>query len=282
MAQALPIAYLNGEFLPVHEARISPLDRGFLFGDAIYEVVPFFDRRPLLLDQHLARLSRSLAAVGIPDPLSNADWQQLIETLAKRNDADNLVVYLQVSRGADSGRTHAPPAGLAATVFGIASEIPAFPGSRGVRAITLPDNRWQRCDIKATALLANILLLGEAQQQQAEEALLLRDGELTEGTTTSVLIVVDGQLLRRPNGREILPGTTTDLVVQLATDIGLSYREQAISEALLRNAEEIWITSAGRGVQPVVQLDGATIGDGEAGPLYNRVAARFKAYLDAR
>lgn len=282
MAQALPIAYLNGEFLPVHEARISPLDRGFLFGDAIYEVVPFFDRRPLLLDQHLARLARSLAAVGIPDPLSGADWRQLIDTLVERNDASNLVVYLQVSRGADSGRGHAPPAGLAATVFGIASEIPAFPGSHGVRAITLADNRWQRCDIKSTALLANILLLDEAQQQQAEEALLLRDGELTEGTTTSVLIVVDGQLLRRPNGREILPGTTTDLVVQLATEIGLSCREQAISEALLRSAEEIWITSAGRGVQPVVQLDGAAIGDGEAGPLYNQVAARFKAYLDAR
>ncbi len=282
MAEALPVAYLNGEFLPVHEARISPLDRGFLFGDAIYEVVPFFNRRPLLLDQHLARFTRSLAAVGIADPLSSAEWRQLTKTLAERNDADNLVVYLQVSRGADVGRTHAPPAGLAATVFGIASEIPAFPSSRGVRAITLPDTRWQRCDIKATALLANILLLGEAQEQRAEEALLLRDGALTEGTTTSVLMVVDGKLLRRPNGSQILPGTTTDLVVQLAADIGLNCHEQVISEALLRSAEEIWITSAGRGVQPIVQLDGAAIGDGAAGPLYNQVAERFKAYIDAQ
>jgi D-alanine transaminase len=280
VADALPIAYLDGEYLPLREARISPLDRGFLFGDAVYEVVPFFAGKPALLDEHIARLSRSLAALGIAEPADASQWRALILALAERNGGGNLVVYLQVSRGADTGRAHLPPAGLRPTVFGMASPIPAYQVSSGIRAITLPDQRWARCDIKATSLLANVMASGEAHAKDAEEALLLRDGEVTEGGSSSVLIVENGGLLRRANSQAILPGTTTDLVVRLAAAEGVRCQDARITQDRLRKADEIWITSAGRGVVPVIQLDGQPVGDGRPGPVYNRVASRFKTYID--
>jgi D-alanine transaminase len=275
MAGALPVACLNGEFLPLTEARVSPLDRAFLFADAVYEVVPFFNDRPLQMEAHLARLRASLDAVGIRVALSDDDFRALIRELAQRNGSGNLVVYLQISRGTDLERAHVAARELEPTVFAMASSIPAWKPSPGIRAITCPDTRWARCDIKSTALLANVMQLAEARREGAEEALLLRDGELTEGTTTSVLIVEAERLVRRPNSAEILPGTTTDLVVDLAAQTGIEVIEEVISESRLRAADEIWITSAGRGVQPVVSLDG------QPGAFYNRVAASFEAYIHA-
>ena len=214
MAGALPVACLNGEFMPLTEARVSPLDRAFLFGDAVYEVVPYFNDRPLQMEAHLARLRASLDAVGIRIDLSDDEIRALIGEMARRNGGGNLVVYLQISRGTDFERAHVAARELEPTLFAMASTIPAWKPSAGIEAITRPDTRWARCDIKSTALLANVMQLAEARRREAEEALLLRDGELTEGTTTSVLVVEGGRLIRRPNSAAILPGTTTDLVVR--------------------------------------------------------------------
>jgi D-alanine transaminase len=277
MADVLPTAYLNGEFLPIPEARISPLDRGFLFGDAVYEVIPVYGGRPLLLDAHLTRLARSLSALGIANPLSEDRWRALVAEITQRNGGGDLGIYLQVTRGAASSRDHAFPADTVPTVFAMASPAPA-PRPDGLRAITVPDNRWGRCDIKATALLANVLARQAAVEAGADEAILVWNGEVTEGAASSVILVEQGVLVRRPNSEAILPGTTTDLVIELGASTGLECREQSITVTRLHAAEEVWLTSAMRGVAAVVAIDGRAVGDGRPGPLWNRVAARFEEY----
>jgi D-alanine transaminase len=281
MADVLPTAYLDGEFLPVEECRVSPLDRGFLFGDAVYEVIPVFGGKPLLLDAHVERLASSLAALGIRDPLPIEDWRALINEIARRNGGGDLGVYLQVTRGATSERDHAFPAHAFPTVFGMASPTPA-PRPEGLTAITLPDNRWGRCDIKATALLANVLARQAAREAGADEAILIWDGEVTEGAASSVILVERNTLIRRPNSEAILPGTTTNLVVELAEAAGLACREEAIPAARLHAADEVWLTSAMRGLCAVVGIDGRPVGDGKPGPAWNRVAERFENYKHDR
>ncbi|RMF95643.1 MAG: D-amino acid aminotransferase [Gammaproteobacteria bacterium] len=280
MAEALPIAWLNGRLLPIAEARISPLDRGFLFADAVYEMIPAYAGRPLLLDAHLARLGRSLAALQIPDPLDEAGWKQLLQSLIDANGGGDLAIYLQVSRGADTGRDHLPPAALEPTVFAMATRAP--PPAGAIAAITASDERWAHCDIKSTGLLANVLARARAEAAGAREAILLRDGWLTEGASSSVIVVVGGTLLRRPGGPEVLPGTTTDLVVRLADEAGYRCRQEPVSEARLRAADEIWITSAMRGVAAVVRLDGEPVGSGEPGPVWQTVAAMYEDYKYGR
>lgn len=279
MAPPLPTAWFNGAFTPLAEIRISPLDRGFLFADAVYEVIPVFDGRPFLLKAHLERLDRSLAELRIRNPETPESWSRIVAGLVERNGGGNLSVYLQVSRGADTGRDHAFPGDqVSPTVFGMASAIPTpHPDQAGIRAITQADLRWGRCDIKSTALLANLLARQAAREAGAGEALLLRDGELTEGSGSSVLIVEKGRLVRRPSGNQILPGTTTDAVVTAALAIGIPCTDETISEARLRAADEIWIAAATRGVVPVVELDGRPVGGGHPGPLWRKVALAFEA-----
>jgi len=278
MAEPLPTAYLNGEFLPVETARISPLDRGFLFGDAIYEVIPVYAGRPLLLDAHLARLGNSLRALSIVDPLQEAGWRRLVTDLIERNGSGDMGVYLQVTRGADRGRDHAFPAtSIAPTIFAMASSAPA-PRTDGLRAITLPDTRWGRCDIKATALLANVLSRQAATEAGAYEAILTWQGEVTEGSSSSVILIEDQKLIRRPNSEAILPGTTTDLVVALAREAGLPCREETIAVERLHKADEVWLASAMRGVSAVVNIDGKNISDGLPGSAWREVARRFEDY----
>lgn len=274
---ALPNAYLNGEFLPLTKAWISPLDRGFLFGDAAYEVVPVYDGKPFLLDAHLARLERSLRSLHIDGPMTLQQWRTVVHQLTANNGAGDLAVYLQVTRGADEGRDHRIPRGLTPTVFAMASELPRHDYSSGLHAITRSDNRWERCDIKSTALLANVLARHEALEAGADDAILLRDGAVTEAASSSVLIVEQGKLYRRPNGNEILPGTTTDFVVELAREAGLHCHDERISEQRLRRADEIWLTAATKGLAPVVTLDGAAVGDGTPGPIWRQVATMFEA-----
>jgi len=271
----LSTAYLNGEFLPLAQARISPLDRGFLFGDAVYEVIPFFDGEPLLLDAHVQRLERNLAAMQISNPLETAQWNALINELASRNGSGTLAIYIQVSRGADTGRDHVFPEGVAPTVFAMANELPAMEYETGAKAITLPDNRWGRCDIKATALLANVLARQSAREAGAIDAILIWDGVVTEGAVSSVIIVENGELIRRPAGPEVLPGTTTEYVFTLATELGLSCRDELISESRLRSADEIWLTGATKGIAPVVSLDGRMVGNGMPGPIWQKVQKAF-------
>lgn len=276
MAATLATAYLNGEFQALDRIRISPLDRGFLFGDAVYEVVPVHAGEPLLIDAHIRRLDSSLEALRIGNPYSETRWRELIAELTTRNGGGSLAVYIQVSRGADSGRDHAFPDGVTPTVFAMATELPQHDYSQGISAITLPDNRWGRCDIKATALLANILAKQAATEAGAAEAILLWNGDVTEGSSSSVLIVENGDIVRRPNGNEVLPGTTTDFVVELARQSGFVVHEQVISEQRLRAADEVWLTGAMRGLAPVVELDGAPIGTGAPGPVWQQVDKRFE------
>ena len=279
MAAPLPTAWFNGTFTPLAEVRVSPLDRAFLFGDAVYEVIPVFSGQPFLLDAHLDRLERSLKELRIRNPHKRAEWVTVIAGLVQRNGGGNLAVYLQVSRGADVGRDHAfPGEHVAPTVFGMVSVISEpHPDTAGIKAITRPDQRWGRCDIKSTALLANVLARQEAREAGAGEVLLIRNGELSEGSASSVIIVENGVLLRRPAGPDVLPGTTTDAVFAVARLCGRSCRDEAISDGRLRRADEIWIGAATRGVVPVVVLDDEPVGDGKPGPVWRQVAAAFDA-----
>jgi len=273
----LAIVYLNGSFLPLDEATVSPLDRGFLFGDAVYEVIPVYDGRPFLLDAHLLRLNRSLNELRIAEPYSKQDWRTIIEGLIEKNDGGDLSIYIQVTRGADSGRDHMFPDQVNPTVFGMASLLASPDFSAGVSAITRRDNRWNRCDIKATALLANVLSHQQAREAGAADAVLIWNDEVTEGASSSVIIIENRELVRRPNGHEVLPGTTTDHVVALARAAGLGYRQERISEARLRSADEIWLTSATKGIAPVVRLDDQPIGAGTPGLVWQKVIKLYEA-----
>jgi D-alanine transaminase len=279
MALPLPTAWFNGSFMPLADVRVSPLDRGFLFADAAYEVIPVYAGQPFLLGQHLDRLDRSLGELRIPNPCDRDAWTGIVAGLIARNGARDAAVYLQVTRGADAGRDHFfPGSHVHPTVFGMVTPVvTTAAGAAGIAAITVADQRWGRCDIKSTALLANVLARQAAQEAGAGEALLLRDGELTEGSASSVIIVERGVLVRRPAGPEILPGTTTDAVFAVARRLGRDCRDERIPEARLRQADEVWIAAATRGVAPVVRLDGRPVGAGTPGPVWREVAAAFDA-----
>jgi D-alanine transaminase len=282
MSEPLPICHLDGAWLPLREARISPLDRGFLFGDGVYEVIPVYGGRPFRFAAHFDRLSRSLAAIRLQDPHDRAGWHDLVAELLRRNGADHASLYLQVTRGAEYGRNHSPFPQVPATVFAFCSPLPdPSPATlaNGIAAVTTTDTRWSRCDIKSISLLANVLLRDEATQAGAQETILLRDGLLTEGSTSTAHIVMQGKLLTPPDSRWILPGTTRSVVEELTDRIGLTRETRAVTETELRNAEEIWIASSGRAVMPVTKLDGRAVGAGIPGPAWRKV---WQAFLDYR
>lgn len=277
MAAALPVAYLNGAFLPIGEARVSPLDRGFLFADAVYESIAVYGGRPLLLDEHLARLARNLSELQIASPLAPAAWRGLVGELVDRNGGGDVGIYIQVTRGADTGRNQLFPQDVAATVFAMASPLaPLDLAAAGVRAVTGADLRWSRCDIKTTALLPNVLQRQAASVAGAGEMIMLRDGFVTEGSSSSVVLVERQMLCSRPGGNEVLPGTTIRLIRELAAGLGFGYREEPISEGRLRKADEIWLTAALRGVAPVTHLDGQPVGNGAPGPVWLAVAKAYE------
>jgi D-alanine transaminase len=282
MSGALPICYLNGAYLPLADARVSPLDRAFLFGDAVYEVVPVYAARPFRLAQHLERLDRSLGGIRMPAPLPRKRWGEICQELVSRNGAREASLYIQVTRGAEFGRNHAWPEDLQPTVFAYCTELAPLPPTllaQGVAAVTAADTRWARRDIKSTALLANILLKKLGADAGAYETIMLEKGELTEGSSTTVHVVQDGAIATPPNGHHILPGTTRDVVTELADRLGLSHASSAVSEARLRNADEIWLAFSTRGLLPVTTLDGARVGTGRPGPLFNRMFAAFNDYI---
>jgi D-alanine transaminase len=278
----LPICCLNGSYLPLAEARVSPLDRAFLFGDAVYEVVPVYGARPFRLREHLDRLNRSLASIRMAPPLTHAAWAELCLELVSRNQAREAHLYLQVTRGAEFGRNHAWPEGLTPTLFAYATAsdpVPAAFLEQGVAAVTAADTRWARRDIKSTALLANILLKKLSADAGAFETIMLENGELTEGSSTTVHVVKDGAIHTPPNGHQLLPGTTRDVVTELATRLGLPAASARITEAQLRGADEVWLAFATRGVLPVTTLDAAPVGSGRPGPLFKRMHTAFWDYV---
>jgi len=281
VSDPLPICYLNGAYLPLVEARISPLDRGFLFADAVYEVMPVYAGRPFRLAAHLARLARSLKELRMEDPLREAEWRELIATLVARNGGGDLYIYWQVSRGAERGRNPAPLPELARTIFAFCAPLPRASSAvleRGLSCVTAQDTRWSRCDIKSVALLANVLLRQLAVDAGAAETILLREGELTEASAAAVHVVIAGELRTPPQSGRILPGTTRGVVEELADRIGLARRATRVSETELRAAQEIWLSAATREVVPVTQLDGRPVGAGAPGPLWRRLYDELQRY----
>jgi D-alanine transaminase len=281
MAEPLPTCYLNGNLMPLREARISPLDRSFLFGDGVYEVIPARAGRARRLPANLARLVRSLHELRIRNPHSNAQWTGIVEQLVAANGGGDLYVYLQVSRGAEYGRNHAPLPDIEPTVFGFCAPLP-LPSpqllEQGVACITASDTRWARCDIKSVALLANVLLRQQAVEAGAGEVILLRAGNLIEASASTVEVVIDGEIRTPPNSPQLLPGTTRSLIEELADQNGIGWRAATVSEAQLRAADEVWLTAATRGVIAVTSLDGKPVGDGRPGPLWRRMHQLVEAY----
>jgi D-alanine transaminase len=278
----LPICYLNGEYLPLAEARVSPLDRAFLFGDAVYEVIPVYAARPFRLRQHLDRLSRSIAAIRMQAPLTHEQWAEICRELIARNSGGDQTLYIQVTRGGEYGRNHAWPDGLIPTLFAFASRLEPLSAElleRGVAAITAADTRWARRDIKSTALLANVLLKKLAADAGAYETIMLENGRLTEGSSTTVHAIKDGTIHTPPNGHHILPGTTRDVVTELAARLSMPSRSANVSEAQLREADEIWLAFSTRGVLAVTTLDGRAVGAGTPGPMFGRLHRAFDSYV---
>ena len=278
----LAICYLNGSYVPLKEAAVSPLDRAFLFGDAVYEVVPVYESRPFRLRQHLDRLNRSLNGIRMQPAMAHGDWARLCQELISRNSAVDGHLYMQVSRGAEFGRNHAWPEGLKPTVFAYCTELAPMAQSlieNGVAAITAPETRWARRDIKATALLANILLKKLAADAGAFETIMLENGRLTEGSSTTVHVIKNGVIHTPPNSHQILPGTTRDVVTELADLLSMPNSAGPISEAALRDADEIWLAFSTRGVLPVTKLDGVPVGGGVTGPLFKRIHLAFANYI---
>ena len=283
MAAPFPTCYLNGEYLPIGEARVSPLDRGFLFGDGAYEVMPVYGGRPFRLEAHCNRLTRSLAELRMGDPLSREQWREIFSSLIERSGdgGGDQYLYWQVTRGAERGRNHAPLPEVPRTVFAFSCPLPAIPSTvleKGLACVTAADTRWARCDIKSTALLANVLLRQLAVDAGAAETILLRDGQLTDASASAVHAVIGGELRTPPNSREILPSTTRTVVEELAARIGIPWRAAPVSETELRGAEEIWISAATREVQPVSSLDGRPVGGGRPGVLWRRVYEEFQRW----
>jgi D-alanine transaminase len=274
MSAPLHWCFLNGQHMVLTEARISPLDRSFLFGDGVYEVIPVYGGNLFRLNAHLERLSRSASEIRLTNPHDAAGWANILAELVTRNGSGDQYVYLQISRGAELGRNHAPFPDIAPTVFAFCSPWPTVADrvlTVGHACITAEDTRWARCDIKSVALLPNILLRQLAVDANATEAILLRNGELTEASASTVHVVRDGVVLTPPNSNRILPGTTRSVVEELAQQLGIAHRAQRVSEIELRSADEIWLAAATREVQPVTRLDGQAVGTGAPGPLWRRV-----------
>lgn len=268
------ICFLNGDYLPLEDARVSVLDRGFIFGDGIYEVIPVFGGRAFRLPEHVRRLERSLAAVGIESPLPAKAWAELVDSLLTRNALRDASIYLQITRGV-APRNHAAPSACRPTVFAMASALMSPGAVQPVAAISMPDLRWQRCDIKAISLLPNVMARTEATAAGAYEAVLFRDGMLTEGAASNVFVVKDGRVLTPPHSPFILPGITRDAICEALAASPDAVQEVPITRETVETAEEIWLTSSTRDLVPVATLDGKPVGSGAPGPVFQRVLARY-------
>jgi len=273
--------FLNGDFLPLSDAKVSVLDRGFLFADGVYEVIPAYAGKLFRLQQHIDRLNSSLDAIRMPPVMSDQQWTDILTRLVEEHQQSDQSVYIQVSRGAGSSRDHQLPTEYTPTIFAMCQTIAnnnLAHIAKGVQAITLDDIRWDWCHIKSVALLGNILLKQQAADQNCGEAILLRDGYATEGSASNLFIVKNKQLITPPKSHNLLPGITRDLVLELAIADGIDCIEAEISEQQLSSADEIWLTSSTKEVMPVIELNRKMIGDGKPGELWQRMAARYSDF----
>jgi D-alanine transaminase len=272
--------FLNGRLLPIEQASVSVLDRGFIFGDGVYELVPVYSRVPFRLEEHLARLERSLGETRIRNPYSRAQWRAHIYRLIDAQPCDDQGVYFQVTRGV-AKRDHAFPAGAEPTVFMMANPLvnpPAAQVEQGSTAVSARDNRWLRCDIKSISLIGNVLLRQLSAEEGAAETILFRDGRLTEASASNVFIVRGGVVQSPAKSNLILPGITYDVVVELAQANGMALEFREIAEAEVRAADEVWVTSSSKEVLAIVALDGKRIGDGRPGPVFRRMYQLYQEF----
>ncbi len=272
--------FLNDEYHPISEAKVSVLDRGFIFGDGIYEVIPAYGGHLFRFNEHMARLQDNLNAIQLDNPYNHSDWQNILRTLLKPNDTDDQSVYLQLTRGV-APRDHGFPQATKPTVFAMANPLLKTDPTllqQGIAAISLTDNRWQHCNIKSISLLANILLRQQAMDEQAMEAILIRDGLVTEGAASNIFIVDQGRIKTPIKDHHLLPGITRDLVVELAHDKQLECEETTISEEELLQADEIWLTSSTKEILPVTTLNHRPVGDARPGPVWQKMYTLFQTY----
>ena len=275
------IAYLNGRFSPLDQLQVSVLDRGFLFGDGVYEMIPVYDRKVFRLGEHLQRLGSSLAAVRISNPHTEAQWREIILSLVEQQDFVDQSVYLQVTRGVAFPRNHAFPAQVTPTVLVFADPLDPPPQQlleQGVSAVTSSDLRWLRCNIKATSLLANVLAKQLAVDEGVAETILLRDGLLIEGAASNIFIVQQGVIMAPAASHQMLSGITYDLICELARQHGLPLQLGMVSEQALRHADEVWLTSSSKELLAIVTLDGRPVGNGKIGPIYQAMYGFYQEF----
>ncbi len=280
----MTIAYLNGDYMPLEEARISPMDRGFLFGDGIYEVIPSYGGRMVGFGPHISRMNDGLSAIEINHKWDHDQWRKLCTSLLEKNGNGNLGIYLHVTRGADSKRNHAYPEGIPATLFGYAFEIPEPPVAdrnlvKPYTCSTGQDLRWDRCNIKSISLLGNVLHYQQGHQKGDGEILLYNENnELTECGACNAYIVKNGVVATPPLDNQILPGITRQLVLKVLQDDGsVPLEERVITMDEVWDADEVWISSSSKEIAPVVKLDGKPVGDGKVGPVWEAAARLYKA-----
>jgi D-alanine transaminase len=277
--------YLNGEFMPIEQAKIPVLDRGFIFGDGVYEVVPVYSGHPFRLDEHMRRLRNSLDAIQLRNPHTDQEWAQLTAEIVKKNGGGDLQVYYHITRGVQNKRDHAFPANVTPTVFLMANPL-VTPApeliEHGVDTVSAEDNRWLRCDIKSISLLANCLRRQYAVDHNAVEVVMFRDGFLTEGSASNVFAVKNGKLLAPPKDNLILPGITYDVVLELAAAHGVACEVRRVTEAEVRSADELWLTSSTKEVLAIKTLDGNAVGAGAKagtpGPLFRKMHAWYQEF----
>ena len=274
------IVYLNGEFMPLEKAYIPVLDRGFIFGDGVYEVVPVYSRHPFRLPEHLKRLQHSLDGIRLANPMSDTEWTRLIHDIIARNPGDDQSIYFQVTRGV-AKRDHAFPKNTKPTVFMMSNPL-VTPAQAlvdsGVHCITATDYRWLKCDVKSVSLLGNCLLRQAAVDADAVEAVLFRDGYLTEASASNVFVVKNGVVLAPPKNHLVLPGITYDVVLELAAANGIPLEVREVSEQEVRTADEIWVTSSTKEVLAVATLDERPVGSGKPGPLFRKIHPLYQDF----
>jgi len=277
----MQIVYLNGAFMPIAEAKVSAMDRGFLFGDGAYEVIPVYSRRPFRLAEHLRRLQHTLDGIRLANPHDEAEWTRLIAEIVARNDGEDQSIYLQITRGADTKRNHAFPARAVPTVYIMSEPLVTPPPAQreaGISAVSAPDMRWLRCDLKTVSLLANCLLRQRAVDAGCVETILFRDGFMTEGAASNIFAVRSGVLLAPPKDNLMLPGITYDVVLELAAAHGLPAEVRPVAEPEARGADELWMTSSTKEVLPIVLLDGRPVGAGMPGPVFAKMYAWYQDF----
>ncbi len=281
MAASEPIVYINGEYLPQSQATVSVLDRGFLFGDGVYEVIPVFAGKPLRLTEHLDRLQRSMNRVSLKNPLAQHEWEEIFQTLLEGNPGGDRSIYLQVTRGAAPIRDLSFSEDIEPTVFVMVNDIKPVDYAKlekGIEAITVDDFRWKACDIKSVSLIANVMIRLSANVQNVMDAIMVRDGLVTEGTASNIFVVHGGIISTPPKSDCLLPGITRDLVIELALANGLTVDERDIQQGELETADEIWLTSSTREIAPVVKLDNRVVGEGVAGEYWKNIIALYQDY----